>query len=699
MYDKRLASDIKILLEDNASKYFKLKDISKALQVRKHKHKDLRDTLFGLVKDQEIRLIGKSYTSNKKPKKEYLIGKFDARSLAKGKSFAFVIGEDKDVFISSEDTLNAYDGDIVKVEVRSGKRDRKYGIIVKVIERNRGNFIGTIVDYRGKKYLQPDNSRIHTVININKLNNALPGDKVVLEITNWGNRFKNIVPTGDVKENLGKAGNPEVEILSVIKHYDLPLEFPKKIQTEAENISDVINEDEIAKRKDFRDLITFTIDPESARDYDDAISFEKTDKGWELYVHIADVSHYVHTSSALFAEAFERGNSYYFPKLVIPMLPARISNNICSLRQDEDKLVMTVKTIYDKGFNIISQDIFNAIICSDRRFSYEEIDDYFAGNNNGIDPDLTIRLDNLLIFSKALNEKRKKKGYLHFELPETEYIFDEDGHIIDLKRSQETDSHKMIENCMLVANEFTAKLLSSHNTLYRIHEKPKEQSLIRLSETLSRCNIKFSVGKNLNKSIQKLLDSLPSKEYHRVFDKIILRSMQKARYDVINKGHFGLALKNYTHFTSPIRRLCDLVIHHQLKDIIMMREPSFDKKSLIQFANQASEKEIIADDSEREVDMKNKQLFMKKHIGEEFEGIILGMKNDGLIVELDRYPVTGLMEFATVPNEYFSFNQDMMLVTAKSCGKKYHLTDKIKVFVNRVDNDVYFGLVTENENL
>jgi len=693
MYDKKLADDIKKLLDESYGKRFRLKEINKLLHVRKHKYRDLRDTLFGLVKDQEIRLLDKSYSSLKRSQKKYLVGKFDARPLARGKNFAFVISEEQDLFISSEDTSNAYDGDTINVEIRSGKRDRMYGIVVKVMERNRKSFIGTVIDYRGRKMLQPDNSRIHTAININKMGDAVAGDKVILTITNWGKRSSNIVPTGNVTEILGKSGDPDVEILSVIRHYDLPLEFPKQVITEAEGISDTISEEEIASRKDFRELTTFTIDPASARDYDDAISFEKVENGWELYVHIADVSHYIAPQSKLFAEAFERANSYYFPKLVLPMLPARISNNICSLRQDEDKLVMTVKVKFDSNYKIISQDIYNGVICSDRRFAYEEIDDYFDGTKTDIELEIAQRIDDLLLLSHALSDKRAEMGYLHFNLPETEYVFDDDGHVVDLQRSMETASHKMIENCMLVANEYTAKLLSSRKTLYRIHEKPNEQSLVRLNDTLQRSNINFSLGKNLNKSLQKLLDKLPSKEHHRVFDRIILRSMQKARYSTTNLGHFGLALKNYTHFTSPIRRICDLVIHHQLKDMIMMRKNSFDNEELLRLAERSSEREIIANDSEREVDMKNKQIFMKKHLGEEFEGLIVGMKNDALIIELDRYPVSGLLEFSSVRGDFFSFKKDIMLVVAESSGKKYRLTDRIKVQISKVDNDIFFGLV------
>ncbi|MCK4956904.1 MAG: VacB/RNase II family 3'-5' exoribonuclease, partial [Candidatus Cloacimonetes bacterium] len=488
-------------------------------------------------------------TSLKKRLKQYITGRFDASSLARDKNFAFVIGDEFDVFISSEDILNAYHDDIVKVEVRQGKRNRQYGVIIKIVERSRKEVVGTVHQYNGKTFLDPDNSRIHTSIDIADIKQAVPGDKVVLSIKNWGSKEKYRLPIGDVKEILGKAGDPEVEVLSVIKHFNLPLEFPEQVMAAVSETSDIISEKEIGRRKDLRALNTITIDPASAKDFDDAVSFEKTADGFELFVHIADVAHYVPLDSPIFEEAFERGNSYYFPKRVIPMLPKRLSNDICSLRPREDKLTLTVYTKFDLDFNIVSNDIFQSVICSDRRFSYEEVDAYFAGEENDISSDIADILDNLLELSQFLSEKRRKNGYLHFDLPETEYVFDDEGHVIDLQRSKETDSHKLIENCMLIANEYTAKLLSNHRTLYRIHEKPTDAKLLQLSETMEKCNIKFELGKSINKSLQKLLERLSGENEHRVFDKMILRSMQKARYDTKNLGHFGLALKTYTHFT------------------------------------------------------------------------------------------------------------------------------------------------------
>ena len=312
MFDKKLAFQVKKLLSDNNVNSLKIKDISKAIKVRKHKHKDLIDTLFKLAKNKEIQLKNRKYSSFSNP--NHLKGIFDARPLAKNKSFVFVITDEFDVYISAEDTLNAYHDDEVLVEVKYTKNQKKYGIINKIVKRNKELFVGQIQEYHGKYFLIPDNSRIHTNFEINELSTASLYDKVVLKVSNWGNRELQRLPMGNVIEILGKAGDPEVEILSILKNYGLPLSFPEIVINEAAALKNEIYDETINKRKDYRELITFTIDPASAKDFDDAVSLEKINNLWRLYVHIADVAHYVKQDSALFDEAVKRGNSYYFPK-------------------------------------------------------------------------------------------------------------------------------------------------------------------------------------------------------------------------------------------------------------------------------------------------------------------------------------------------------------------------------------------------
>ncbi len=708
MYDQKLSYKIDKILAGNPQKSFKLKDLSRILKIGRHKHKDLRDTLFAMVREKRIDLKNRNYSAPKEAKarqkgnkenihrnipEKQLIGNFDATSLARNKSYAFVVSDQMDVFISAEDTLTAYHQDKVQVELHSSRNGKVFGIITKIIERARDKIVGNLLEYHGKFYLIPDNSKLHTNFLTNDLKGAVPGHKVVIQVTNWGNREMQKLPAGNVTEILGKAGDPEVEILSVIKQYDLPLEFPDEVLNELQHLEETISQDEISKRKDLRKLDTITIDPASARDFDDAISLEKHPDGFDLYVHIADVAHYIKPDSLLFKEAVQRGNSYYFPRKVIPMLPEKISNKICSLRPYEDKLTVTVLTKFDKKYQITSQTVFESIINSNARFNYEQIDQLFENSDSDFDPDLAEVLQEMRKLSALLLEKRKKQGYLHFDLPETEFIFDEEGHIADLQRSCETESHKLIENFMMIANEFVAEQLSKQTTIYRVHEEPDEERLITIREILKKYDLKLNLKQNFNSALQEVLENMPDGLYHRVFDRMILRSLKRAQYSTEKLGHFGLALSDYTHFTSPIRRLCDLIIHHQIKAKINRRNAAFDPQKLHDFAGIATEREQIADEAEREVDMKNKQIFIKKYLGEEFSGIIIGMKSTGLIVELDRFPITGIIEINSMKDDHYEYLEQYKRYVGNHHGKIFKLTDKVKVMVSKVDDDIYFQVL------
>ncbi|MCD4796419.1 MAG: ribonuclease R [Candidatus Cloacimonetes bacterium] len=693
MYDKRLAHKVKKYLEVNKDNRLKIKDIAKAIHLKKHKHKDLVDTLFKLVRDEEIHLKNRRYSAIRIKTADYIQGTFDATSLAKNRSFAFVTGREEDIYISGEDTLNAYHGDIVEVEVKYSRNHKRYGIIIKIVERKHDSFVGTVQEYKGKYYLQPDNSKIHTDLLIDELSNAKPGEKVVLKILNWGNREYQRLPVGNIIEVLGKAGDPEVEILSIIKQYELPLTFPDYVLSELKHLPDEIPDDEIARRKDLRNITTFTIDPASAKDFDDAISLESSEQGCDLYVHIADVAHYVQPKSKLFSEAVNRGNSYYFPKKVIPMLPEKISNKICSLRPFEDKLTVTVHTKFDHEFKIRSQEVYESVIRSNARFSYEEIDNFFDGEDINIEKELANVLKKMRKLSSALLQQRLEKGYLLLNIPETEFIFDEDGHISDLQRSRQTESHKMIENFMLIANEFVAKQLFKQKTIYRIHEEPDEKKIYELKEVAAKYQIEFKIENNLNNTLQVLLESMPDEDHHRVFDRMILRNMKRAKYSVDNYGHFGLAMQDYTHFTSPIRRLCDLTVHHQIKAKINSSSILFSPQKLFDLAGIATEKEMLADEAEHEVNLKNKIIFMKKKLGEEYSGIIVGVRPSKMIIELDRYPITGIVSISTLKDDYYEFYEQNLCFIGRKTGKIYKLTDKVKILVSKIDDDIYFQLI------
>jgi len=373
------------------------------------------------------------------------------------------------------------------------------------------------------------------------------------------------------------------------------------------------------------------------------------------------------------------------------MLPEKISNKICSLRPFEDKLTLTVETHFNSENKIISQSVYESVICSNARFSYEEIDDFF-NRSTEIDPTISTTLKEMRDLSKSLTKNRIQCGYLSLNIPETIFIFDDEGHVVNLERSKETDSHKMIENFMLVANEYIAKFLSENKTIYRIHEKPSQESLLKLNEIISSYNIKMEIDQNYNVMLQKLLNELPDENYHRVFDRKILRSMKKAKYSVENFGHFGLAMKYYTHFTSPIRRISDLVIHHQTKRKLKNQQPPFSKAHLFELAKNATEREMVADESEREVDIKNKTIFMKKKVGEIYEGIIISVRSNSMIVELDKYPVTGLVDISSLEDDRYDYLPQLSRFVGKRKGKIYKLTDQVKVQLTKVDEDIHFKI-------
>lgn len=693
MFDKDIAFRIKKLLEKESHNSFKINEIQYELKIRKHKHRDLIDTLIRLVKEGEIQLKNRRYQAQKKEKKELVYGIFDASSIAKNRSYAFVNTSDNDIFISAEDTLNAYHGDKVEVELKYGKNKKKYGVIVKIIERCRETFAGNIEAYRGKYYLIPDNTRIHTNFMISDLGGAMPGQKAVIRITNWGSRELYRLPAGKIVEVLGRAGEPAVEILSVIKHFDLPMEFSERVITELKYISDDISEEEIRKRKDLRDLVAFTIDPISAKDYDDAISLKRLPGKYIIYVHIADVAHYVPVTSDLFREAVARGNSYYFPRQVLPMLPEKISNKICSLRPHENKLTLTVEIHIDKNFNIISQDVYESVIRSWARLNYEEVDLFFQGADANFPGEVRESLQEMRIISRLMFEQRLKRGYISLNLPETEFIFDEEGFISDLKRSEETEAHRLIENFMLLANEYIAVRLSDQPTLYRIHEFPEEEKMNSLQEVISHYGLRWDDSGDLHQTLQQLLMDMPGKDYHRVFDHMVLRSMKKAKYSVRNYGHFGLAMDTYTHFTSPIRRLCDLVIHHQIKDRIRSRSQQFTRLQLEDYAVIASDRENVADESEREVEIKNKLLYMSKRVGEEFTGIVVAIRPGMILVELDAIPVSGIIELAGLKEDYYEYFENHRQLVGKKYGRTFRLLDRLSIMVSKVTNDVYLQLI------
>lgn len=622
-------------------------------------------------------------------------GTFDATSLARDRSFAFVRATEHDYFIDSEDTLNAYHNDKVLLEAHKTSRRGESGVVRRILERANEMIPGSISKVQNRWIFVASNPKIHTWFEISDLGEAKPGQKVILTVTNWGNPLDNKMPVGKITEILGESGDPQVELLAVIREYQLPLEFPEDVIEEVSHLPQKPQKAEIAKRRDLRDIFTFTIDPASAKDFDDAISIQKLENGHRLWIHIADVAHYLPIGSAGFTEAAKRGNSFYFPKKVIPMIPERLSNLICSLRPGEDKLCMSVETDFDENGKVLKQRMYESVISSDARLAYEDVDNLYAGKKTELSPTLIEALQEGRKLSAKLTKIAKDQGYIFFDLPDIEYEYDEDGFVHRLSLAEETESHKLIENFMLVANKYVATELTKRApfTIYRIHEDPDTQKLDRMATVLSFYGISYVEKENLNKSIQNLLYALPNKDYHRVFDRIILRSMKKAQYTTEHIRHFGLSLEDYTHFTSPIRRLCDLTVHHLCKRYITKTsQENFNEEQIKHWASVASEQELQADQSERDIERVYAATFMKDHIGEEFTALLVSTNSSSAFLRLNEMPVTAVLrkdQFGKGNWEYH--DREMRFVNPRN-NKSFELLDSLKVRIMEVSDDVYLEL-------
>ncbi len=708
MKNQAITERIQEVFRNNANQALSYNELIHALGVVKRGKALVSETLQALVSEGVISKKSRKFRLNhpvtaqtasgdtaKSMNPKLIEGIFDATPLARNFSYAFVRTEQGDFYVNSEDTLNAYHNDVVVIEPHYKKGRSDFALIRKILKRSNEFLPGDIEQSQNRTLFISSNPKIHNWFEVSDAGQARVGDKVILQVTNWGNPLLGKVPVGKVTEVLGPSGDPQVELLAVLRQYRLSLEFPTAVIEEAASLNDTITDEELAKRKDFRELFTFTIDPASAKDFDDAISLEKTNQGWRLYVHIADVAHYVTLGSELFQEASQRGNSFYFPKKVIPMLPERLSNQICSLRPEEEKLTLSVVTDFDLKGRISRQKLYESVIRSDFRLSYEEVDALFEGADSDLPTQLVEVLSEARILSNLLSQKRLAAGYIFFDLPEIEYEYDEEGFVRRLNLAEETESHKLIENFMLVANEFVASKLTelSPTTLYRIHENPDLEKLDRLAELLSYYGINLDICEDLNRSLQYLLNSLPSLEHHKVFDRIILRSMKKAKYSTLHIRHFGLGMETYTHFTSPIRRLCDLVVHHLCKIYVLhSSRAKLGAQQIKHFASVASEQELQADQAERDIERVYSLAYMKSHVGESFSGIVISTNSTSLIVRLNEIPINAVLKIAQLPTRGWEYRDREMRHVNSRTNEYYQLMDKVLVQIMDVSDDIYLQL-------
>ena len=641
------------------------------------------------------------------------LGLITGKLQAHAKGFGFLIPEiegEKDVFIPSSFINGAMNGDRILVQItREDKNGKKReGEVIQILERANTKIIGVYEDSKNFGFVIAEDTRISQDIFISKKdrNGAKDGDVVVVEITKWPEKRRS--PEGVVKEVLGQKGDKGLDILTIIKKYGLPEEFPPKVQAFASGIDEEIPLKEYKRRIDLRDVRMVTIDGEDAKDLDDAVSIERLDNGrYRLGVHIADVSHYVREKNPLDKEALKRGTSVYLIDRVIPMLPKKLSNGICSLNPKVDRLTLSCIMDIDSSGKVLDHEIVESVIRTNERMTYTDVTKILKDN----DPELSKRYDYLLDDFKAMEElcnilykKRTKRGAIDFEFEESKIILNEFGKPIDIKPYEREIANRIIEEFMLVCNETVAEhMFWSHLPfVYRIHEDPDEEKLEKFREFIYNLGyiVKWN-GEVKPRNLQEILEKVRGKKEETVVSTLLLRSMMRAKYSPECVGHFGLAAKYYCHFTSPIRRYPDLQIHRIIKEFINGKIDDDRSKKLTALvdyaARQSSETENIATEAEREVDDLKKAEYMLDRIGEEFEGIVSSVTSFGMFVELPN-TIEGLIHITALDDDYYIYDENHLCLMGERTKKIYRLGDFVKVRCSKVDipnREIYFDMVED----
>ncbi len=676
---------------------FNYKQISSQLGIKDKASKDLVNTILGeLAGAKEIEQISPGkYKLNTENLNKYankgkkITGRVDMQNTGK----AYIISDEggDDIFIASNNTFHALHGDKVTVLLFPQRRGRKpEGQIVEILERAREQFVGTIEISRYYAFVIPDNPKIHIDIFIpmEKLNGAKNGDKVIAKLLDWPDQAKN--PFGNIIQVLGKPGNNEVEMQSILAANDFPLSFPKHVEKEASKINGIISKEEIKKRRDFRKVTTFTIDPLDAKDFDDALSLKKLGTGnWEVGIHIADVSHYVTPNTELDKEAFDRATSIYLVDRVIPMLPEALSNGVCSLRPNEEKLCFSAVFEINDEAEVLNQWFGKTVINSDRRFTYEEVQEIIEAEKGEFDKEI-LTLNKLAVL---LREKRNADGSINFRSQDVRFNLDENGKPLSVYVKEQKDSNRLIEDFMLLANRKVAEFIGKRKGkekpktfIYRIHDEPNPEKLSTFLQFVNKLGyeMKINTRQHLAKSFNKLFKDISGKGEENMIESIAVRTMAKAEYSTQNIGHYGLAFQYYAHFTSPIRRYPDLLTHRILEWYLDGRS-SVNEAAYEEMCNHCSEMERKAESAERE-SIKYKQVeFMLDKIGKEFDGHISGVSKWGLYVEIIDNKCEGMVRLKDMKDDFYYLDEDNYQVIGQHYGDQYKLGDKVRILVKRID--------------
>lgn len=595
-----------------------------------------------------------------------------------------------DVFIAPRNINQSLDGDRVKVQITKKGKNRNEGAVVEVIERERTQFVGTIEVHEKFAFLIPDNSRVGTDIFIpkEKLKGAKNNDKALVTITAWPKSADS--PYGEVLEVLGGNNINDIEMISILVNSGVEYLFPESVLAEAEQVTMDLDKEEIKRRRDFRDITTFTIDPDDAKDFDDALSFKTLENGrYELGVHIADVSHYVRPGMAMDDEALKRSNSVYLADRVVPMLPEQLSNLACSLRPNEEKFVFSAVFEIDEKGKVYNEWFGKGVIYSDHRFAYEDAQEIIEGADHKY-KDQILFLDKV---AKILRKKRLDNGAMNIESEEVRFRFDEEGHPNDLLIKRSKDAHKLIEEFMLLANRsvatFIHKQAKKRNTkipfVYRCHDSPDPQKIATFNLFIDKFgyDIDLTDPHNISKNINALLQDIRLKNEFSIIQTMAIRSMAKATYETTNIGHYGLAFDFYTHFTSPIRRYADLVVHRILQEELTGQKHRYGSE-LDDVCKRISRMERKAVEAERESTKYFQTLFVIDKIGEEFDGAVSGIAEFGIFVKMHENHCEGMIPMSEIPGDRFYFDADKYAVIGTKSKKEYNLGDPVRVKIYEV---------------
>ena len=681
------------LMNEEAYVPMKLKELAILLNVPKEQREELKQVLNLLLAEGKISVSKKGKFG--KAEAFALVGVFSGN--ARGFGFVAIEGQEEDVFIPADRTGGALHGDRVQIVIDSeGRGGRPEGTVVRILEHANETLVGTYEKGKGYGFVIPDNQRISKDIFIPQgcSQGAVSGHKVMVKIRDFGEK-KGKKPEGVITEILGHIHDPGVDILSIVRAYNLPEDFPGAVKNQLKQVPDEVKKDSWAGRKDLRDLPTVTIDGEEAKDLDDAISIERAGEGYRLGVHIADVSHYVQEHTPLDEEAFKRGTSVYLVDRVIPMLPHKLSNGICSLNEGEDRLALSCLMEIDSQGNVTGHEIAETVIRSDRRMTYTAVNAIVTDHDPQVTAEYAEFAEMFLLMKELadiLRKKRHARGSIDFDFPESKIVLDEKGKPLEIKAYERNAATRIIEDFMLLANETVAEdyFWQELPFLYRTHDKPDEDRMKRLGTFINNFGyvLRMPGGQVYPKEIQKLLDKVEGTPEELLISRLTLRSMKQAKYTTENTGHFGLAARYYTHFTSPIRRYPDLQIHRIIKESLhgglTGKRISHYEKILPQVAVQTSALERRADEAERETDKLKKVQYMERFIGQEFEGVISGVTSWGFYVELPN-TVEGLVHISELRDDYYVFLEERYELSGERTGKTYKLGQTIRVQLTGCD--------------